>query len=241
MSAAELKNYPLCEIRQVEYGNNDPIKSAGAIYSARILRINDDDTIDFSIPEFLGEKVELIRNTRYSFLFISDQAMKTAHGVFIQRIRVDNVPMAKVKLVSAINKIQRRDYYRVGCRIDLDFQIVRLPATTFQMPDYMNAVTSRLDEDSWKSGLIVDISGGGMRFVSEYAIMDLPFLAAKFKLKVNGVIKDIDICGKVLSRNPIPRSLFCTYRVKFEPEHSIVQNDILAYVYSLQVGVLKKE
>lgn len=239
--ATELKNYSLCEIRQVEYDEKDALHASGAIYSAKVIRINEDDTIDFSIPEYLGEKVELYRNTRYSFLFLRDQSMKTAHGVFVQRIREDNVPMAKIKLVSSINKIQRRDYYRVGCRIDVRFQIIRLPASTFQQANYMDQVYERVDVDSWKEGVIVDISGGGMRFISEFGIMDLPYIVGKFGININGKIKDIVICGKILSRTPIPRSLFCTYRVKFVPEHSTAQNDILAFVTSQQIGVLKKE
>lgn len=242
--ADELKIYPACEIRPVELSTDEIKDNVGAIYSAKILNVNPDDTIDFSIPVYLGEQVDLKRNTRYSFLFVHERGMKTAHGVFIQRIRIDNVPMAKVKLIGPLKKIQRRDYYRVGCHIDVKFQVIRMRQEEFSSPDYLDRVSEEIDEDAWKDGTIADISGGGLKFVSEHPLMDFPFLVFSFYIKTDknkDSEKLVQVCGRMLSRQPIPRTLLCTYRVKFEPEHSKAQNDILAYVYLKQMDLNLKE
>lgn len=242
MVADELKLRTLCEIRPVELAKDDIPKSIGDVYAARILNINPDDTIDFSIPEMAGEKVDLLRNTRYSFLFIADNAgMKTAHGVFMQRIRIDNVPMARVKLVTSLKKIQRRDYFRVGCKVPVFFQSISFRKEELEQGDPIPRVMDEVEDDGWKNGLILDISGGGLKMVTEEPIINFPYMVFKFILNVDGVDRYVIITGKILSREPVPRTLLCTHRVQFCPEHSKGQDDILAFVYMHQRETAKKE
>lgn len=242
MVADELKLRTLCEIRPVEMTAEERSKAVGDVYAARVLNINPDDTIDFSIPEMSGEKVDLLRNTRYSFLFLTENAgMKTAHGVFMQRIRIDNVPMARVKLVTSLKKIQRRDYFRVGCKVPVFFQSIFLRKEELEQGDPISRVMEDVDPDGWKTGTILDISGGGLKMATEEPILDFPYMVFKFILNVDGVDKYVIITGKILSREPVPRSLLCTHRVKFEPEHSKGQDHILAFVYMHQRETAKKE
>lgn len=233
-----------CEIRPMDLPVGD--KDKHIIYLAKVLMINDDGTVDLSIPTFMDEQVDLYRNTRYSFLFIeensyleSDRTLKVAQGVFLQRIRIDNKPMAKIRLVTDVNKIQRRDYYRIGCRIEMFFQTISLRQDDLRRSDYINLISESIDNDAWKQGTILDISGGGMKFQTESPIIDLPYIYGSFLLNINGKEKRIGVSGKVLSRQPVPRSLLCTHRVKFEPQASKAQNDILAYVYAKQRLVVK--
>lgn len=233
----ELLHYSVCEIRPVEVIKDDHVANA-AIYASKILRINDDRTIDFSIPLYLGEPVELKRNTRYSFLFIHEQAMKVAQGVFLQRIRIDNVPMAEVRLVTELRKIQRRDYYRLGCHIEMMFQVINVRKEELYFSNFYDEIVKKLDDDRWKLGTILDISGGGMKFISDAPIIDLPYLFMTFFLGDN-MSEQVGVTGKLLSRLPVPRSLQCTHRVQFEPEHSKAQDRILAYVYAEQRKLAK--
>lgn len=234
-----------CEIRPMDLTQDD--KNKHIIYLSKVLMINEDGTVDLSVPTFMDEQVDLERNTRYSFLFIeennfleNDKTLKVAQGVFLQRIRIDNKPMAKIRLVTDINKIQRRDFFRIGCRIDMFFQTISLRSEDFRRSDYIDLISENIDNDAWKEGIILDISGGGMKFQTESPIIDLPYIYSTFLLNVNGKEKRIGVSGKVLSRQPVPRSLLCTHRVKFEPQASRAQNDILAYVYAKQRLVVKK-
>lgn len=243
--AERVKMGSTCEIRPMDLNQGD--KNKHTIFLAKVLMVNNDGTVDLSIPTFMDEQIDLERNTRYSFLFIeensfleNDKTLKVAQGVFLQRIRIDNKPMAKIRLVTEVNKIQRRDFFRIGCRINMYFQTISLRHDDFRRPDYIRLISENIDNDAWKEGTILDISGGGMKFQTETPIVDLPYIYGTFLLEVNGKDKRIGVSGKVLSRQPVPRSLLCTHRIKFEPQTSKAQNDILAYVYAKQRLVVKK-
>lgn len=238
--AERIKIGSVCEIRPMDLMETDDNKHV--IYMSRVVSVNDDGTVDLSLPTYLDETVDLLRNTRYSFLFIeeqnfteNDKILKTAQGVFLQRIRrEDNKPLSKIRVVTEVKKIQRRDYFRVGCKIDMFFQTISLRKNDLIRPDYLQRISEVIDNDAWKEATILDISGGGMKFQTETPIIDLPYIYGTFMLEVNGEEKRVGVSGQILSRQPVPRSLLCTHRVKFEPVTSKAQNDILAYVYARQ-------
>ena len=236
----ELLRYPVCEIRPVETNPDNAMENVGAIYLSEVMGINSDDTIFLSIPQHLGYNVELKRNTRYSFLFPHESGMKTAHGVFLQRARIDNKPVIQVKFTSPLKKIQRRDFYRVSCRVEMKFQTINIRKEDFEDKDYQKKVARLLDNDSWNGGVIVDISGGGLKFLSEKLIYDYSYLMMAFVLDIEDKKKGISVIGKTLGRQPIPRSLMCSYRVQFQPEGSKMQNDIVSYVYAIQRKIIRR-
>lgn len=116
----------------------------------------------------------------------------------------------------------------------MKFQTVNVRQEDFEDKDYKNKITELLDNESWHSGTIVDISGGGLKFLSETPIYDYSYLMMVFILDIGDKKKGISVTGKTLSRQPIPRSLMCSYRVQFQPEDSKIQNDIVSYVYAVQ-------
>lgn len=243
MLSNELKENLIVEIRRVELSLDYTYVEQNAIFSSKVLTLNDDtNTIDIAIPTFQEEPYNLERNVRYSFLFIYESGvMKTAHGVFLQRIRIDNVQMCKIKLVTSLRRIQRRDFFRISCGLDILFQVVSMRMEDVHKPNILFDIIERLDMENWSKGQLIDISGGGIKFASETAILDLPFIFIRFDLPFGNNIKHVGLTGKLLDKKPVPRTLLCTYRVQFMPQGVKAQDDIIAYIYDQQRKIAQKE
>lgn len=209
-------------------------------YISKVFGVNDDDTIDIDIPSEKGAPLVLSRELRYTFVFIQEGEMKMAEGAIIGRVKIENFPLYRVQLMSRLEKFQRRAFYRLPVQMDVSFQIIKIYMNDSEKAE--SELTYDVEEDGlWYEGTINDISGGGARFVSEHPIMDMPYLYLRFKLVNSKGEEEIGVLAKLLDRQPIPRSLKCTYRCKFAFETSQTQEKIVQFIFDEQRKIRRKQ
>ena len=112
-----------------------------------------------------GELVPLREGSKVKLTFWDEVAAYSFEGRILRRI-ADPIPMFVLQLPDSVVKVQRRNYVRVPACYSLAFQSV----TREGLSDLHN-------------GTLLDLSGGGMRFVTKtrvennsllYAILTLP-------------------------------------------------------------------
>lgn len=211
-------------------------------YISKVFGVNDDDTLDIDIPSEKGTNLALSRDLRYTFVFIQEGVMRMAEGVVLGRVKIENFVLYRIQLLSRLEKFQRRAFFRLPVQMEVLFQVINLHTEESDEEDKEEEFIYDIEEDGqWHEGTINDISGGGARFVSEYPIMDMPYLYLRFRFESSKGEEEIGVLAKLLDRQPVPRSLKCTYRCKFVFDTSQTQEKIIQFIFDEQRKIRRKQ
>ena len=146
----------------------------------------------------------------------------------IERRKVDGIYVFVVELISNLHKYQRREYYRFNCVIDMGIKKM----TKQEIDAYIQGMVYLVPDREMIRGVIVDISGGGARFVSRQRFDEDSYILMKFKLTVLEREKLFLLAAKIIYSNEIEnRENEYENRVKFEFIDTTTREEIIKYIF----------
>ena len=192
-------------------------------YVSRVENINEDGTIEVLIP-ISKNRIVYIKNDTILKVIVSREG-----AIYEFKARIVNklfgaIPLLKLEKISEINKIQRRNYYRLKVMKTIKVRkVINLKEKQFE--EHFNAS-------------LIDISGGGICFSAAKEI-DLHDL-----IEVNMELgsKAVTLFAKVLRkdyRDENNQSRF-VYGVTFEKITEIERNIIMRFIFEEQRKLAKK-
>lgn len=196
------------------------------IYLSQLLELNGDNKASIAMPIQKGRVVLLNVGETYSLCFYSKLGLYQCKAIVTERFRNQNLFIANVEFTSELEKNQRRQYYRLECLIDFKYGVV---------------LEEGQGPKSWVSGVITDISGGGIRFHSQKQLQ-AEKLMVSFSLFTTQGLKNFQIEAKIISCLPTSnRNAKYEYRVEF---HNIKKDDreiIVRYIFEEERKRRRKE
>jgi len=210
-------------------------------YSSQIYDIIDKDKIVAMLPIYRGLIVPLQVNAKYELVIYASSALYKCNAILKERYKEDNMHVMVLEVCSELKKYQRREYYRLTYSLDLTYYVLGddLDAALDRMDEILGILTdeepvevsddgNKGAEDNAKQasgeenqgsiqGITIDISGGGMRFVSKKRTDVGQYMLLEFSVKVDG--KDIQYSqfAKVIYTKDVPnRANTYEHRVQFE-------------------------
>ncbi|NLP47001.1 MAG: hypothetical protein GX347_08200 [Epulopiscium sp.] len=179
-------------------------------YVSQVDQIIDDDHIRILAPIQKGVIVPLRLYQQYQFIFYANSSLIGCKGMVIKRSKKNNLHFMVMRLIKPFYKVQRRAFYRLECV---------LPFTYIWGSQQV-------------SGIIKDISGGGIRFISDQKIDCGDQITCFITLPTDEIFV---IKSKVLSKEKIDVNQFSyEYRVKFIDVDIKDQDKIIQYIFEEQ-------
>ncbi len=214
-------------------------------YSSQIYDIIDKDKIVAMLPIYRGLIVPLSVNAKYELVIYGHSALYKCNAVLKERYKEDNMHVMVLEICSELKKHQRREYYRLTYSLDLTYYILGeeldsaldrmdeilgiMPAdevtdggvSNSEADGSMTAAAVALSDGQEKQGSIqgitIDISGGGMRFVSKNRTDVGQYLMLEFPIVVDGKKVEYSQLAKVICTKEVPnKAQMYEYRVQFE-------------------------
>jgi len=130
----------------------------------------------------------------------------------------------RVNLGEEGERVQRRNFFRMDCLIPFCFKPVTDTAEILNPQDA-------------EKGVILDISGGGMRFVSQFELMEGMLIKGLIEMETKPAI----VTGKILFARQMPNAGKFQYRVRFDNLPDEISEQIVQYVLQLQRDQLRRE
>ncbi len=121
-------------------------------YYSKIQEVNKDGEIVILAPLEGGRIIPLELSRKYGMCVYTDKGLYRCEVQVKSRSKDEKLYLITLQIITALQKYQRRQYYRLDCML------------TFHYKDDA--------EDVWSDGMILDISGGGIRFTSKQQLMD---------------------------------------------------------------------
>ena len=212
-----------------------PLQQAGASegtkrqYTTRVYDVISDDEVQVNMPIEAGRIVVLSVGAEFDMCFYTNQGgLYQCYARVENRYKSNNVIIADMELTSNLRRFQRREYYRLNCTLDM--KCTRI--TEDQTQQYFDNIEFIDTDMVMSSGTIVDLSGGGIRFISSENHEKGDNLYFSFKLNIGPEGTVFKTIGRIINCSPIekkPGQYEC--RVQFMGIKPDERENIIKYIF----------
>lgn len=221
----------LCLMSQIQQE-----KKSGAyarIYKSSVTNIFEDENLELSMPIESGKVVLLPVGAQFEFVFYSQSGLYRGAGLVKERYKTGNQYLIRVGLKSQLHRYQRREYYRLPCRIKMAYYDLTQTQVFHILPEnYRKFVDSPQIGMTRKEGEIIDISGGGAKFITSRINKQDSYIMVEVQLRSAVDAKDYLIPARILSSQEAPKN-----KEKFENRAEFIISDrkireeIIRYIF----------
>jgi len=183
-------------------------------YFSKIVEFVDKENILIDVPKEKNKKISLTLNKEYFAVFYTRQGLFECNVVIEKTEKEGKVEVYQIKIVSPLEKKQRRQFYRLDYVMNIEFKKVGI------------------EEDKWEEGVLSDISGGGMCFNSEYLLDESSDIEVKFSVKIKDKVYDYKCVSKLIMLDKLPNNEDrYEYRIAFSDLSFDDQENIVRFIF----------
>lgn len=198
-------------------------------YRSELYDIESEDIIKIAMPMEQSKIVLLPVDAEYSLCFYTSNGLYQCLARVVERYKSNNLFVLSMELETDLQKYQRREYYRLNTVLDMKSKVIDPDATTTQGFEQVQFIDTDLTFDN---GTMVDISGGGARFISNAQYPEGSLIRFVFSLFVNGQVTEYKLVGKVLKSTPMEnREDSFENRIKFVNMVNDDRESIIKYIF----------
>ncbi len=225
------------ELREI--GGVSETQSEGKHYESKVHDILSEDTLEIIMPMEKTKLILLSVDSEYDLVFVGKAGLYQCDARVIDRYKSSNMYILVVELVSNLRKYQRREYYRFSCSLEMS---VRGLQEEEQKALESNTPYTLVSGIPMQRGVIVDISGGGLRFLSRQNYEPDSLLYINFYLMKGGVRKKYEIFGRALNVHKLEnRAETWEYRVEYFGMNRAIREEIIKYIFEEERKNRRKE
>ena len=150
------------ELREVDRSRITEDGSQRVYYSA-VHEVLSEDTMEITMPQEQTKLILLPVDSEYDLVFYGESGLYQCFARIADRYKSNNIYILRVELTSNLRKYQRREYYRFSCALEMcarSLEEEELQAVESKSPSLLQPGLPL------RRSVIVDISGGGLRFMS---------------------------------------------------------------------------
>lgn len=163
-------------------------------YLSKVSDIVSDERLEIIMPMEKTKLVLLSVDEEYELSFLAKKGIFQCKARVVDRYKVDGIYILLFELISNLRKNQRREFYRFSCIINMCSREL----TETETESLRNNKLELEEGLAVNRGVIVDISGGGLRFVSEYKYEPGTIIYVTYNLQFGGREKSYEFTAKVL-------------------------------------------
>lgn len=203
--------------------NEEP--SVHKVYSSKVYDILSDERLEILMPVERSKLVLLSMDDEYELFFFGERGPYECKARIADRYKYNNVYILLMELTTNLKKYQRREYYRHTCAIDIYLKEL----TEEELVE--NEEKNKAD-GSFIKGVLVDISGGGMRFVAAHKFEKESIVLCRFTLLSPNGLKEYAVKGQVIDVKKLEkRPENYEHRVQYMNIPKEIREEIIRYIF----------
>ena len=209
------------------------------IYMSKVMDVTSDDRIEVLMPFEKGKIVLLPVDGEYSMCFYSTRGLFQCFAKIVDRYRSDNMYILVMDLTSELTKLQRREYYRFSCALELNSR----QCTKEELEAFEKNRKYLVDAGSGlRKSVVVDISGGGLRFVANFRYDEGSTIYCSYRLPGNINEKDYEMICNVLKVQELEsRPGLFEHRIQYIYIDETSREDIIHFIFEEERKIRKKQ
>ena len=213
------------DMEQLFYGEPETDPQRRRVFNCRIMDMPAEAVLRITMPFYEGRLVPLEIGVQYRISTYAQKGIYEGEFVVINRFKDGNLFLADMELQGSLKKVQRREYYRYGCRLEAMYRLITSGETIEIIPE-------EIELQEWKKAVILDISGGGIRMVSEHKETTPVLIQMRFTLPIQNQMQEFLPYGNLLSSAPnVNNPLIQEYHVMFARLGDREREQIIRYIF----------
>lgn len=215
------------------------------VYRSQVLDIKDNGNFEIAMPTEKGRLILLPLGVRFEFTFYSyTGGLYKSIGQVVERYKKDGFYMLEIQLRTALEKYQRREFYRYNCTMDFVFYILEEEQKEMDSAD--DILRDMMEGDFTMPschGVMVDLSGGGMKFRSPYELKSGDKVLVMLRLTNDKMDRQFHVIGNVIACIEVhtPAKVLYESRVRFSIEDNKIREEIIRYIFEEERKIRQKE
>ncbi|MBQ3796243.1 MAG: flagellar brake protein [Butyrivibrio sp.] len=208
------------------------------IYMSKVMDITSDDRIEVLMPYEKGRLVLLPVDGEYNLCFYSTKGLFQCYSKIVDRYRSDNMYILVLDLTSQLQKLQRREYYRFSCALELKSRL----CSQEDIENFRMGRNYLIDNSALQRSVVVDISGGGLRFVSNFKYEEGSTIFCSYRLPGNANDKEYEMISNVLKVQELEsRPGLFEHRIQYVYIDENSREDIIHFIFEEERKIRKKQ
>lgn len=222
-------------VERTKYIDNSETKK---VYQTKVYDILSDDRLEIYMPMDKTKLILLPVNAEYDLYFYTQAGLFQCFATVIDRYKTDNQFILLLELSSNLRKFQRREYYRLSCALEMNSR----PLEKEEIDAVEQNNSYIVPGLPLKRSVIVDISGGGIRFVGSYAYEPDSLVCCKYNLVIDGNAKEYTLIAKILMvRKLEDRDGLYEHRAQYINIDTIEREEIIRFIFEEERKNRKRE
>ena len=204
------------------------VEDSPKFYISKVYDFAEDGNIEIHMP-MEGTKIVLLPvGSEFNVTFYAKKGMYGCRLKVEARYKDDSMFILSFAQITELTKLQRREFFRFDCVVGMNSgMLVKADVDKYDETGRMNF----LPEPEGKC-VIIDISGGGMKFISAEHYEPGHYLRIKFILPVNDEPRKFDMIFLIIAAKPAANNPKNTeYRGSFYNITAPDQDDIVKYIF----------
>lgn len=207
------------------------------VYDSQVIDIISDDRIEVSMPFVKSKLVLLPVDGEYNVFFYTQGGLYQCSARVADRYRNNNVFSVLLDLTSNLRKYQRREFYRFSCALEMNSRTLEEK----EIQSVESNANLLVPELPLQRSVIVDISGGGLRFVADYSYEIGSMILCKYDLWISGESKNFSLIGKVLDVKAVENKPGAfEHRVQYVNMDKDNREEIVKYIFDAERKSIQK-
>lgn len=223
------------EMEILQNGQFETEEDRRRVLCCRVMDFPNDNLVRISMPFYEGRIVPLAVGDQYRMNFYAEKGIFGSRFVVVNRLKEGNLFLADMELQEPLQKIQRREFFRHSCRIPAVYHMIS--------PEELDTASmDGTDSLDWKKGVLLDISGGGVRMVSEYQENTDYLMQLRFPIIVDNMEQEVTLVGRLVAayQNETNKILY-EQRVEFENLDDKEREKIIHFIFEEERKKISKE
>lgn len=228
------------ELQKVDRIKENEKEAVGKkVYHSKVCEIQSEDRMEITMPMEKGKLLLLQVDNEYDLYFYTENGLYQCFARVVDRYKSNNVYMIVMELTSNLRKQQRREYYRFSCALEMNARDI----TEEELQEALEGKTAlKVQAEKLNKGVIVDISGGGLRFVIDQKYETDSLVNCIYTLIFDGKKKEYNLVGKVLSTRELDnRPGIYEHRIQYVNINTEEREEIIRYIFQEERKNRKKE
>ena len=198
-------------------------------YSTKVSTIIDEETVELLMPMEQTKLILLPVDAEFNVVFYSGGGLYQCFATVTDRYKSGSLYLVQIELTSNLRKYQRREFYRFSCALEMcarnlekeEIDAVEKNAKVWLQPG-----------KPIRRSVIVDISGGGLRFMSNQKYETGSMLYIGYNLIKGSIRKQYELVGRVLSvREMENRPGTYEHRVQYYNIDKGTREEIIQFIF----------
>ena len=226
------------ELKIISNSLSDQNNTDKKTYVSQIYEIISDDRFQILIPIEKAKLILLPMDKEYDVYFYTATGLYHCTAKILDRSKENNIYLLNMEVTGSLSKFQRREFYRFNCAIEMGTR--RLEED--EKKSLENKKLSLRNDLPYQKGMIVDISGGGIRFVSEKLYEADSMVLCNFMVPINDKPKQYSIIGLVLQIRIIEeRQGLYEHRIQYIGMGRDEREEIIKFIFEEERKNRKRE